>query len=231
MGPRGGDDAARSASVLHRLSEGGGAVRRLRGGLSIAIRKPERAEEAGRPGHGDACDAGRGQAVRACGGGAGGRGAAGVARHDEGRERGCCPARVQDDRRKGRRRLASRSSGVLRGAAARRTVDPRRRHDDQAPLRPSGRGGSRLQSQETGTAEPLLSHLFDGLDAAGFRRRRQSGRPSIRRSTARPAYGRSSTVFRATCGRRCCAATAASATRASCARRRRGNFPISSSCV
>ena len=54
---------------------------------------------------------------------------------------------------------------------------------------------------------------------------------SIRPSTARPASGRSSTVCRAICGRRCCAAIAASATRASCARRRRGSFPISLNCV
>ena len=176
MGPRGGDDAARAASVLHRLSEDGGTVRRVRGGLPVAVRKPQRAQEAGRAGHGDAGDAGRGQALRSHRGGARGRCAAGVARHDESRQRGCDPAGVQGDRRGRRRGLAAQSSGVLRRTAARRTVDPRCRYDDQAALRPSGRGGSRLQSEETRTSEPLLSHLFDGLDAAGFRRRRLSRR-------------------------------------------------------
>jgi len=54
---------------------------------------------------------------------------------------------------------------------------------------------------------------------------------STRPNTARPACGRSSTVFRAICGRRFCAAIAASAMKASCARRRRADFPISSNRV
>src|SRR5271166_4547605 len=38
------------------------------------------------------------------------------------------------------------------------------------------RGGPGLQSQEAGTSEPLLSHLFDGFDASGPRCRCRSWR-------------------------------------------------------
>ena len=54
---------------------------------------------------------------------------------------------------------------------------------------------------------------------------------STRPSMARQDCGGSSTVCRATCGLRCCAATAVSASRGSCGRRRRGACPISSSCA
>ena len=102
-------------------------------------------------------------------------------------QRGRDQAGLQGDRRDGRRGLAARSSGVLRGAAAGRALDPRRRYDDQAALRPSGRSGPGLQSQEARASEPLLSHLFDGLDASCSRRRRlrrrrayvQHGAPSL----------------------------------------------------
>ena len=61
------------------------------------------------------------------------------------------------------------SSRPLRGAAFERAVDTRRRYDGEAALRPSGRSGGRLQSQEAWAAQPLLSHLFDGGDAIGSR--------------------------------------------------------------
>jgi hypothetical protein len=41
--------------------------------------------------------------------------------------------------------------------------------DSEAALRPSGRSGGRLQSQEARAAQPRLSHLFDGGDAIGSR--------------------------------------------------------------
>src|SRR5208282_3097175 len=91
-------------------------------------------------------------------------------------QRGRDQARLQGDRRDGRRRLAASAPSILRGAAARRALDSRRRYDDQAALRPSGRGGPGLQSQEAGASEPLLSHLFDGLDASCSRCRRLSRR-------------------------------------------------------
>src|SRR5208282_3499381 len=77
-------------------------------------------------------------------------------------QRGRDQARLQGDRRDGRRRLAASAPSILRGAAARRALDSRRRYDDQAALRPSGRRGPGLQSQKAGASEPLLSHLFDG---------------------------------------------------------------------
>ena len=76
----------------------------------------------------------------------------------------------------GRGRLAAPTPSILRGAAAGRALDSRRRYDDQAALRSSGRGGPGLQSQEAGASEPLLSHLFDGFDASRPRCRCQSRR-------------------------------------------------------
>src|SRR5208337_1187738 len=97
------------------------------------------------------------------------RRAAGALGDEEDRQRGRDPARLQGDRRDGRGRLAAPTPAILCGAAAGRTLDSRRRYDDQAALRPSGRGGPGLQSQEAGTSESLLSHLFDGFDASGPR--------------------------------------------------------------
>ena len=103
--------------------------------------------------------------------------------------------------------------GVLRRTAAGRAVDPRRRYDDQAALWPSGRRGARLQSQEARTSEPLLSHLLDGLDASGTRRRRLSRRRAcIQARRAEPVGSARSSAARPVAG--CCAATAVSATKA-----------------
>jgi len=57
VGPRGGDDGARAAAVLHRLPQVERPVRSLRRRLSAALCEPERGEEAGRSRHGDAVDA------------------------------------------------------------------------------------------------------------------------------------------------------------------------------
>ncbi len=176
MGPGGGDDAAWSAAVLHPLPQDGRTVRRLRGRLSAALCESERAGQAGRSRHGDAFHARRPQALRAHCGAALRRGSAGPPRDEEDRQRGRDPARLQGGRRDGRGRLAAPTPAILCGAAAGRAVDPRRRYDDQAALRPPGRGGSRLQSQEAGASEPLLSHVFDGFDASDPRCRCQSRR-------------------------------------------------------
>ena len=66
--------------------------------------------------------------------------------------------------------VAATSSRPLPGAAFERAVDSRHRYDGEAALRPSGRSGGRLQSEEARAAEPLLSHLLDGGDAIGLRR-------------------------------------------------------------
>ena len=64
------------------------------------------------------------------------------------RQRGRGSAGVRGDRGRSGRELAARSSRPLRGAAFERAVDTRRRYDGEAALRPSGRSGGRLQSQE-----------------------------------------------------------------------------------
>ena len=110
---------------------------------------------------------------------------------------------LQGDRRDGRRDLAARPSAVLRGAAACRALDPRRRHDDQAALWPSGRSGPGLQSQEARASEPLLSTPTRWPRRVSFSTSTSVLATSIRRSTARRACGRCSIACRATCGRRC----------------------------
>src|SRR5208283_4812073 len=115
------------------------------------------------------------------------RRAAGPARDEEDRQRGRDPARLQGGRRDGRGGLAAPTPARLCGAAAVRALDSRRRYDDQAALRSSGRGGSRLQSQEAGASEPLLSHVLDGFDASDPRCRCQPrGRACIQTQRAEP---------------------------------------------
>src|SRR5271170_3738121 len=62
------------------------------------------------------------------------------------------------------------SSRSLPGAAFERALDSRHRYDGEAALRPPGRSGGGLQSQEARSTEPLLSHLLDGGHAIGLRR-------------------------------------------------------------
>ncbi len=167
----------------------------------LRYRESERAPEARRSGNGDALDARRSQALRAYRGAALRRRAAGASGDEENRQRGRDQARLQGDRREGRRRLVAPAPSRLRGAASGRALDSRRRYDDQAALWPSGRGGPGLQSQEAGASEPLLPHLFDGLDASCTRCRRLSRRRTCvqacrakplgadRRFAARPVAG------------------------------------------
>src|SRR5208337_2443417 len=146
-----------------------------------------RHRQAGRSRHGDAFHARRPQALRTHRGVALRRRAAGPARDEEDRQRGRDPARLQGGRRDGRGGLAAPTPARLCGAAAVRALDSRRRYDDQAALRSSGRGGSRLQSQEAGASEPLLSHVLDGFDASDPRCRCQPrGRACIQTQRAEP---------------------------------------------
>ena len=87
-------------------------------------------------------------------------------RDEEDRHRGRDPARLQGGRRDGRGRLAAPTPAILCGAAAGRawildvdtTIKPLYGHQEGAVLR--------YKSQEAGTSEPLLSHVFDGFDAS-----------------------------------------------------------------
>ena len=159
------------------FSEDRGAVRGVRGGLPAALHQPERAQEARRAGDGDVVDVGRAQALRAYRSAARRRRVARASRHEQDRQRGRGSAGVRGDRgRSGRERTGCESSRPLRGAAFEQAVDPRRRYAGEAALRPSGRSGGRLQSQEAWAAQPLLSHLFDGGDAIGSRGGCERGR-------------------------------------------------------
>jgi len=128
---------------------------------------------------------------------------------EEDRQRGRRQTRAEGDRGGGRRGVAAPPSRPLPGAASERAVDSRRRYDDQTALRPSGRSGARLQSEEARPSEPLSSQLCDGADAAGSRRRRAPRRRAHVQTTARRGCGRCWIACRATAGRRCCAATPA----------------------
>ena len=80
--------AARAIAVLHRFSEGRGAVRGVGGGLPAALHEPERAQETRRAGDGDVVDVGRAQALRAYRGAARRRRVARASRHEQDRQRG-----------------------------------------------------------------------------------------------------------------------------------------------
>src|SRR5271165_2271709 len=114
----------------------------------------------------------------------------------------------------------ARSSRLLRAAVACRTLDPRssmrrpsrstaigkgrfsatiRRNPPKKPAEETRRRNPpKKPAEETRTSEPLLSHLFDGLEALGFGCRRRSWRRACAQTKAHKACGRSSTAFRAT---------------------------------
>ena len=79
-------------------------------------------------------------------------------------------ARLRGDRGGGGRGVDAATSRPLPGAAFERALDSRHRYDGEAALRPSGRSGGGLQSEEARSTEPLLSHLHDGGHAIGLRR-------------------------------------------------------------
>ena len=129
------------------------------------------------------------------------------------------------------RGVASRASRVLRGAAAGRALDSRRRYDDQAALRPSGRSGASATIPRspgdraiaiTPIRWPATRLVFDVDVCAGDEHASNHAAPG--------AVGVAGSDCRAIVGRRCCAATTASATKASCARPRRAGWLICSSC-
>ena len=120
--------------------------------LHAALHEPERAQEARRAGDDDVVDVGREQALRAYRGAARRRRVARASRHEQDRQRGHGPAGVRGDRGRSGRELDTGSSRPLRGAAFERAADTRRRYDGEAAVRPSGRSGGRLQSQEASAA-------------------------------------------------------------------------------
>src|SRR5271168_5309813 len=98
------------------------------------------------------------------------RGSARASRHEENRQRGLGAARLRGDRGGGGCGVDAATSRLLPGAAFERALDSRHRYDGEAALRPSGRSGGGLQSEEARSTEPLLSHLLDGGHAIGLRR-------------------------------------------------------------
>src|SRR5271167_1927060 len=79
-------------------------------------------------------------------------------------------AALRGDRGEGGRGVDAATSRPLPGAAFERALDSRHRYDGEAALRPSGRSGGGLQSEEARSTEPLLPHLLDGGHAIGLRR-------------------------------------------------------------
>src|SRR5271166_4166603 len=125
-------------------------------------------------------------------------------------------ARLQGDRRDGRRGLAcaiispfacSRCLPNPGSSIVDATTKPLYGHREGAvlgdnPKKPADetirRNPPKKPAEETRTSEPLLSHLFDGLEALGFGCRRRSWRRACAQTKAHKACRRSSTAFRAT---------------------------------
>src|SRR5271154_3270216 len=115
---------------------------------SAELREPECVEDPRRFGHGDVVDVGWTQALFSYRGVARRRGSARASRHEENRQRGLGAARLRGDRGGGGCGVDAATSRPLPGAAFERALDSRHRYDGEAALRPSGRSGGGLQSQE-----------------------------------------------------------------------------------
>lgn len=85
----------------------------------------------------------------------------------------------------GGRRLAAPAPGLRGAAAAGGAVDPGRRQQRQADLRPPGRRRGRLQPDKAGPPVARLPHLCDGRGPAGAGCRSHARQPAPRQS--RPA--------------------------------------------
>ena len=172
------------------------------------------------------------RALRAYRGAALRRRAAGALGDEEDRQRGRDPARLQGDRRDGRRRLAAPDTCNIVSSRCWPSLG------FSTSIRRSSRFTAMRQGAVLGynPKKPgRPSHCYHTYSMASTRLVLDvdvcPGDEHASQARRGQACGRCSIVCRATYGPRFCGAIAASATRGSCARRRRGSLPFSSSCA
>ena len=209
MGSHSAADALRAAAILHRVSQGGGPVRRARGRLPARYTSPnapEKRDVLGTTMFSVLAGHKRYAHITALRGD-------GVLRELLGMKQIVSEDAV---------RLGFKAIGEIEGrewlqhhldyCPAPLLSEPwilDADFDRQAALRPSGRGRAWLQSQKARTPQPCLPHLHDGRAAPGADVEVAAGNELASKHAA-PVPGRSWIAFRAIAGRHFCAATAAS---------------------